>query len=114
MWKRDEDSFYAAVECTKAKALRLRMRDFWNLPKEDTFKRTGEDWLLILLNNSNKVMQQAILLILWRLWHLRNDICHGKGDATIEQSARFLLSYVHNLNANTSVCMVPDSTDRKG
>jgi hypothetical protein len=45
-----EDSFHATVECTKAKALRLRMRDFWNLPKEDKFKRTGEDWLPMLCN----------------------------------------------------------------
>jgi hypothetical protein len=84
------------------------------LSKEEDFRRTGTDWLLILLDKTNKVMHQAILLLLWRSWHLRNDICHAKRDATIEQSARFLRSYVHNLNANPSKCVVPVYTDTKG
>jgi hypothetical protein len=112
--KGTEDSFIATIECTKAKALRHRMRDFWSLPKEENFKRTGEDWLLILLKNSNKDMHQAILLVLWRSWHLRNDVCHAKGDATIEQSARFLLSYVQILNANPIDCVESECTDTKG
>ena len=49
-----EDSFHAAVECTKARALRHRMREVWDLPKEKSFRKVGNDWLLILLNNAPK------------------------------------------------------------
>jgi hypothetical protein len=75
-----EDSFHATVECTKAKALRHKMRDYWQLPSEKKFSRTGKDWLLVLLDNTNKRMHQAILMVLWRAWELRNDIYHKKGN----------------------------------
>jgi hypothetical protein len=78
-----EDSFHATVECTKAKALRHKMRDYWQLPSEKKFSRTGKDWLLVLLDNTNKRMHQAILMVLWRAWELRNDIYHKKGKSTI-------------------------------
>jgi hypothetical protein len=44
-----ESSFHARVSCTKARALREKMRDHWNLPPEPMFRLTGDDWLLILL-----------------------------------------------------------------
>jgi ribonuclease HI len=99
-----EDSFHAVVECTKARALRQRMRDFWILPKEESLRKTGKDWLLVLLDNTNKDMHQAILLTFWRAWHLRNDIIHAKGQATIEHSARFLLSYANTIK---SISIIP-------
>jgi hypothetical protein len=40
------------------------MRDFWPIPNEENFARTGNDWLLILLDNTNKEQHQAILLTL--------------------------------------------------
>jgi ribonuclease HI len=97
-----EDGFHAVVQCTKARALRSRLREYWDLPKEELFSKTGDDWLLILLNNTKKEMHQRILLTLWRSWHLRNDIVHAKGKATIDQSVRFLISYTETLNASTN------------
>jgi hypothetical protein len=32
-------------------------------------------------------------MLLWRSWHLRNDIIHGNGKETIHRSAAFLLGY---------------------
>jgi hypothetical protein len=37
----EEDSFHATVECTKGRALREKMTEFWALPKEEDFGRTG-------------------------------------------------------------------------
>jgi hypothetical protein len=54
------------VACTKARALRFKMREVWSLPDEEEFKFTGPDWLLILLANSNKDSHPLILLLLWR------------------------------------------------
>jgi hypothetical protein len=45
-----ENSFHATVSCTKAKAIRHKMRKYWNLPREEEFRDTGKDWLLILLS----------------------------------------------------------------
>jgi hypothetical protein len=60
------------------------MREVWDLPREELFSKTGDDWLLLLLENTKKEMHQRILMTLWRSWHLRNDIIHAKGKATIE------------------------------
>jgi hypothetical protein len=109
-----EDSHHAAVDCTKAKTLRNRMRDFWDLPEEENFRKTGDVWLLILLNNSPKDMHQAILIVLWRSWFLRDNIVHGKGEATIDQSVRFLLSYVHIINNHNPACLSLSNTEDRG
>jgi hypothetical protein len=70
--------------------------------KGRTILKMGDDWLLILLNNTKKEMHQRILFTHWRSWHLRNDIVHAKGKATIDHSVRFLISYTETLNTNTN------------
>lgn len=90
------------------------MRDYWELPKENDLKRTGTDWLLILLNNTRKDMHQNLLLLFWRAWHLRDDAIHAKGQATIVQSANFLRSYTQILNSNTIPSFTAIVTDAKG
>jgi hypothetical protein len=61
-----ENSFHATVACTKARAIRKEMRKVWNLRKEDDFRLTGRDWLLILLSKLSKETQGQVLLLLWR------------------------------------------------
>jgi hypothetical protein len=102
-----EDSFHKTVECTKAKALHHSMRQLWELPNEKKFTRTGKDWLLVLLDITHKRMHQAILLLLWRDWELRNDIYHGKGKSTIQHSIDFLITYANTWNSNPT-----DATDQ--
>jgi hypothetical protein len=102
-----EDSFHETVECTKAKALHHSMRQLWELPNEKKFTRTGKDWLLVLLDITHKRMHQAILLLLWRAWELRNDIYHGKGKSTIQHSIVFLITYANTWNSNPT-----DATDQ--
>ena len=89
----EENSYHAVMSCTKARAPRNEMRLSWELPSEDQLQYTGPDWLLVLLNAIPKVMKKRILLIMWRSWHLRNDIIHEKGKATIADSVSFLRNY---------------------
>jgi hypothetical protein len=96
----EEGSFHATVACMKAKALRDKMREVWSLPHEDMFRLTGPDWLLILLSNSPPETHPKILLLLWRSWHLRNNIVHDDGLGSIEASSVFLQNYVNTLNCN--------------
>jgi hypothetical protein len=87
-----EDSFHAVVDCTKAKAIRRAMRKFWGLPSEASFTYSGSDWLQLLLGRVDETARSRILLLFWRVWHLRNDIIHHDGKATIAESVNFLRS----------------------
>jgi hypothetical protein len=89
----EEDAYHAAVKCTKAVGLRHAMRAHWKLPKEHHFKKSGKDWLLLLLNQVDAITKARILLLFWRSWHLRNDIVHEQGKESIATSVSFLLSY---------------------
>jgi hypothetical protein len=94
----DESSYHATVACTKSKALRQEMRKIWDIPNENSFKFTGPDWLLILLDGINNEKRGLVLMLLWRCWHLRNDAVHEKGECSIKGSAIFLNRYIHELN----------------
>jgi hypothetical protein len=74
------------------------MRNVWSLPEEYDFRYTGPDWLLILLSNASKESHPLILMLLWRAWHLRNNIIHEDGKCTVEASAIFLQNYLDTLN----------------
>lgn len=67
------------------------MTDFGDLPEEDLFSRTGQDWLLILLASVDDYSCAKILFILWRAWHLRNDAIFTDAKATIAASVSFLV-----------------------
>lgn len=88
----DESSFHATVSCTKARALREKMREHWNLPPEFRFRQTGENWLLVLLGSCSTKQRAQVLLLLWRAWHLRCDVIHKNGKETIMNSVSFLLN----------------------
>jgi ribonuclease HI len=91
--REEEDSFHATVNCTKARALRYEMRKHWSLPPENNFVYSGPEWLQNLLLNLSQSERSKVLMLLWRSWHLRNDIVHGKGQETIARSAAFLTRY---------------------
>jgi ribonuclease HI len=96
----DEDAFHATITCTKAKALRHELRKSWDLPSECIFAYKGADWLQIILDQSDDLMRARILLMLWRAWHLRNDVIHSDGKASVTGSVMFLHSYLHDLRKN--------------
>jgi hypothetical protein len=58
-----EDSFHANVECPQAKHLRDAMREHWPLPAEAWFRRTGVDWLLLLLDKCSQEQGDLCLLV---------------------------------------------------
>jgi hypothetical protein len=95
--REEEDSFHATVNCTKARALRWAMRTHWDLPPEHCFYKTGPEWLQQLMANCGEIQRSRILMILWRSWHLRCDVTHGRGEETIARSVAFLLSYDKDL-----------------
>jgi ribonuclease HI len=93
-----EDAHHANVACTKSKALRHALRQVWDLPDETEFRVTGRDWLQHLLANSDCDARAKTLLMLWRAWHLRNDIIHQEGKASVTSSVFYLQSLHRDLS----------------
>ncbi|PNT75466.1 hypothetical protein BRADI_1g33012v3 [Brachypodium distachyon] len=84
----EETNCHAVMSCTKAKGLRQRMRQAWNLHDQSRLRYTGDDWALILLDSVDAITKQHLLFLWWwRAWHLRNDSIFGNGKETIEDSA---------------------------
>jgi hypothetical protein len=73
------------------------MRKNWLLPEEKMFTYTVPDWLLLLLCELDEMMKAKVLLLLWRAWHLQNDVIHGKGTESIKGFVSFLVSYGESL-----------------
>lgn len=78
-----EDEYHVVVSCTRSRAMRCAMRDFWDLPKEHAFGPTGKDWLQCLLIPNSEHIRCKILMILWKTWQLRNNLIHGDGKETV-------------------------------
>jgi hypothetical protein len=92
-----ETSHHAMKECTKAKALRQSLKQAWDLPDDALLKYTGDEWVLVLLNQLSELMRSKLLFLWWRTWHLRNDSIFGNGKCGIEQSSLFLQSYLESI-----------------
>jgi hypothetical protein len=88
------------------------MRNHWLLLGEEQLRYTGPDWLMILLSSMNEEVKAKILLLLWRAWHLRNDIVHATGTTSITGSALFLTSYGESLKVASQ--MPESGTEGKG
>jgi hypothetical protein len=65
-----ETSHHAMIECTKAKALRQSLKQAWDLPDDALLKYTGDEWVLVLLNQLSELMRSKLLFLWWRTWHL--------------------------------------------
>ncbi|CAM0949281.1 unnamed protein product [Alopecurus aequalis] len=109
--REDETSHHAMVVCTKAKALRQRLREEWGLPEEEKLQDTGNDWVLILLSQLDEHTRAKMLFLWWRAWHIRNNIIFGDGKCGIEQSAQFFFSYYEVFQQAKGV---PEKVDTKG
>ena len=70
----DESIFHALVTCPKARALRIALGEVWNILGEELFRFTGPDWLHIMLDQLGSLVREQVLFMLWRTWHLRNDL----------------------------------------
>jgi hypothetical protein len=93
----DESGYHAVVRCTKVVELRYEMRMHWTLPDGAQFRYTGPDWLLYMLSMVDKETRAKVLLLLWRVWHLWNDVMYNQGKGSVAGSAEFLKHYAVSL-----------------
>jgi hypothetical protein len=92
-----ENSFHALVECPNATKVWDSMREVWALPTRVQIRDTGHEWLFDLLASQSVETRNMIIMILWRIWQLRNDILHDKPNPPTDVTRRYLCSYFGSL-----------------
>ncbi|KAM0891479.1 hypothetical protein ACQ4PT_026378 [Festuca glaucescens] len=73
------------------------MEDTWRLLDLASIVNSGVDWLLQLLAEKTEMECARILMLLWRIWHVRNEVTHFKPAPPVEVSRRFLCSYLDSI-----------------
>jgi hypothetical protein len=64
------------VHCPHASALWEAMREVWVIPWVPI--PIHDDWLEAWLLSLPMKLCDHILMIVWRVWHARNEVTHGK------------------------------------
>ena len=92
-----ETTQHALTRCPPARDLWDAMRRVWDLPSDEVMHRDEPDWLLLVLQDLDDTRRMLLLMLLWRVWYVRNELTHEKPFIPIEASRRFLCSYVETL-----------------
>jgi hypothetical protein len=93
----NEDTYHTFIRCPHARGLWHTMRQVWDLPNDEVFVPSGPEWLLHAMCDMPETQRVMVLMIMWRIWHVHNEITHQKTPRPTEGSKRFLLSYVDSL-----------------
>ncbi|KQK21321.1 hypothetical protein BRADI_1g60182v3 [Brachypodium distachyon] len=77
------------------------MSEAWDIPSVDDIVYTGPEWLLDVLRirGIDVEARGRVILLIWRLWQLRNDVTDDKPLAPIEATRRYPCSYADTLFA---------------
>ncbi|XBI14851.1 hypothetical protein VPH35_057369 [Triticum aestivum] len=83
----------------------------WNIPEVEAIVNTGPEWIFSLLDPLDETARLVVLMTMWRVWHVRNEITHDKAPPTAEASRRFLHGYINSLMC---IQQHPDGNLEKG
>lgn len=73
------------------------MSERWSLPAISGIQNSGTEWLLNLIGCLPMECVNKVLMTLWRIWHVRNEVVHEKQPPPMEASCQFLMSYMQSL-----------------
>ena len=89
--------FHALCRCPNARNLWLAMADIWPIPDLKNMMNTGPEWLLHALCKLPDEHLLHLVMLLWRIWYVRNEVVHDKPATPVQVSVRFLRSYVQSI-----------------
>ncbi|CAN6177270.1 unnamed protein product [Urochloa humidicola] len=89
----EENAMHALVWCGHAQTLREAMRDEWDLPNEEFFRRLNPENLISMVTELDIDAGARVLLLLWRTWQVRNNITHASDKLSFAGSVSFLKKY---------------------
>lgn len=95
----DEDTFHAFCSCINARRLWHAMAAVWDLPEISSTLPSGEEWFIQLAGSLEESTRVGLMMLLWRMWYVRNEIIHAKPAPPMEVSCRFLASYLESLQS---------------
>ncbi|TVU49286.1 hypothetical protein EJB05_00593, partial [Eragrostis curvula] len=93
----NEDVFHALICCPHAVALRHALSEVWELPEQADLLDTGPEWLLGLLIKYPADVMANFVMMLWRVWNVRNGALKAGEKISIEGSVIFLTRYMDGL-----------------
>lgn len=73
------------------------MRRRWPLPDDDFLIDNGKEWFLHLLNKCSDDVRDMLIMLIWRIWQLRNDMTHGKDAPPVLATVEYLDSYYKSI-----------------
>ena len=73
------------------------MRKVWLLPQDQLLINSGKGWLLNVLRNCTNTQRDCIIMLIWRIWQLYNDLTHDKEVSPVTTTVDFLESYVKSI-----------------
>lgn len=79
-----EDAFHMAVVCPSSYRLWQAMNEVWDIPEVDDIVYNGPEWLFDVLRKIDVEARGRVILLIWRIWQLRNDVTHDKVPAPLE------------------------------
>jgi hypothetical protein len=93
----NEDCLHALLLCPHAAALHHALGKVWNLPKWEEIRETGPEWLLGLMGRHDDMTMARFLMVIWRIWSVRNGVTQAGEEISIDGSVIFLTSYWDSL-----------------
>ena len=93
----EEDSYHALVACNHARSIWEAMRRVWALPCDQLLINSGKELLLNLLINCNDAERDRVLMLIWRICQLRNDLTHDKEVPPVAATVDYLESYMKSI-----------------
>jgi hypothetical protein len=85
-----EDCYHAVTNFPHAKGLRMAMREFWDLPLEESIHNTDPEWFLVLLDLWKLEEDGNLAMILWRAWSVRNKVTRAGEPLLVDASVEYL------------------------
>lgn len=92
-----EDNFHPFLECLGGRQLYAKMASVWSLPEMNSIDKTGTEWLFQVLEPLGQIARCMLLMTLWMIWFVWNEVVHNKPAPPVEVSARFLQSYLDSI-----------------